>query len=56
MTLCKHNGLGMKRLHTPPTQRESTFGIAELFFLTTDKKGVITAKNAVFARVSGYDH
>lgn len=54
MTLCQHNDLSMNRSHTPPTQRERTFGIDELFFSTTDKKGVITAGNAVFARVSGY--
>lgn len=44
----------MKEFDTPPTQQESTFGIDELFFSTTDKKGIITAGNTVFARVSGY--
>lgn len=37
-----------------PTQQERDFRIHELFFSTTDKKGVIRSGNDVFARVSGY--
>lgn len=37
-----------------PTDAESPFGLDELFFSTTDRKGHITAGNDVFARVSGY--
>lgn len=34
--------------------RESEFALEELFFSTTDKRGVIRFGNAVFTRVSGY--
>ena len=44
----------MKKSHITPTQHESYFSIDELFFSTTDKKGVITSGNSVFTRVSGY--
>lgn len=37
-----------------PIDRESPFAIDELFFSRTDTRGVITACNDVFARVSGY--
>jgi len=37
-----------------PVDRESPFGIEELFFSTTDAKGIIRASNEVFVRVSGY--
>lgn len=33
---------------------EGHFGIDELFFSTTDRKGIITSANDVFERVSGY--
>lgn len=36
-------------------ERERSFGIDELFFSTTDHRGVITAGNEVFVRISGYD-
>jgi PAS domain S-box-containing protein len=40
---------------TPTTDdREREFGIEELFFSTTDRKGHISAGNSVFTRVSGY--
>lgn len=38
-----------------PTQTESPFGFDELFFSTTDPRGVITFGNDVFNRVSGYE-
>lgn len=38
-----------------PTQTESPYGFDELFFSTTDSRGVITFGNDVFIRVSGYD-
>ena len=34
---------------------EEAFGIEEIFFSRTDKRGVIQAGNAVFRRVSGFD-
>jgi PAS domain S-box-containing protein len=34
---------------------EREFGIEELFFSTTDRKGLILSGNRVFTRVSGYD-
>lgn len=37
-----------------PLDESREFGIHELFFSTTDRKGVITFGNDVFARVSGY--
>ena len=37
-----------------PCDRESPFEIDELFFSTTDRKGVITFGNDVFVRVSGH--
>lgn len=44
------------RIHAvQPTGRERHFGIDEMFFSTTDPRGVIRAGNAVFTRLSGYD-
>lgn len=37
-----------------PIEREAEFNIDELFFSRTDPRGVITAGNSVFYRVSGY--
>jgi aerotaxis receptor len=37
-----------------PVDRETSFGIEELFFSTTDAKGIIRASNEVFVRVSGH--
>lgn len=36
-------------------EKEAVLGIEELFFSTTDQKGIITAGNEVFVRVSGYE-
>lgn len=38
-----------------PTGRERRFDLDELFFSTTDAKGIITSGNSVFARVSAYE-
>jgi PAS domain S-box-containing protein len=38
-----------------PLLQEREFHLHELFFSTTDKKGLIRAGNDVFARVSGYE-
>ncbi|MGE3855863.1 MAG: PAS domain-containing protein [Dehalococcoidia bacterium] len=46
--------------HTPhrpkitPVNSPSEFDVAELFFSTTDRKGIIVSGNAVFVRVSGW--
>ncbi len=37
------------------TDREREFAISELFFSTTDSKGIIQSGNDVFARVAAYD-
>jgi len=37
-----------------PTGNAQHFGVHELFFSTTDARGVMTAGNAVFTRTSGY--
>ena len=37
-----------------PTHVERPFDVAELFFSTTNRKGIIQSGNDVFARVSGY--
>ncbi|MGE3912109.1 MAG: PAS domain S-box protein [Chloroflexota bacterium] len=37
-----------------PTQHERPFGADEIFFSTTDRRGIIRSGNRVFARVSGY--
>lgn len=36
-------------------ERERDFGIEELFFSTTDRKGIITSGNRVFQRVAAYE-
>ena len=36
-------------------ERERKFGIEELFFSTTDRKGIIQSGNRVFARVAAYE-
>ena len=38
----------------PTINRERPFDVHEMFFSTTDLKGLLTAWNGVFARVSGY--
>lgn len=43
----------MARQRVTPTTSERPFNIDELFFSTTDDKGIITSGNSVFARVSG---
>ena len=35
---------------------EHTFGVDELFFSTTDRKGIIETSNSVFERISRYSH
>lgn len=40
---------------THPTPREVAMGPEELFFSTTDARGVIRQGNSVFVRISGYD-
>ena len=37
------------------SEHEREFDIGELFFSTTDEKGIITSGNEVFARVANYD-
>ena len=44
----------MARPTFAPTGRERQFDHHELFFSTTDPKGVILSGNDVFVRVSGY--
>ena len=44
----------MRRLPTPPSGREVTFGEDEIIVSKTDCAGVITYANDVFQRVSGY--
>lgn len=44
----------MRTQATKPTGVEQKFEANEMFFSTTDSKGVITAGNPVFARVSAY--
>jgi PAS domain S-box-containing protein len=39
---------------TEPTGEERLVGVEDLFFSTTDRRGVITAGNSVFARLSVY--
>lgn len=45
----------MSRKKITPVQRERAFDLAELFFSTTDRKGVIRSGNDVFVRVSGME-
>jgi aerotaxis receptor len=40
--------------HPTPRPSESPFGAGEIFFSTTDRKGIIRSGNRVFSRVSGY--
>lgn len=44
----------MPRTSATPLTHERTFGIEELFFSTTDRKGIIVSGNRVFTRVSGW--
>ncbi len=44
----------MKQQSVAPTGIAQPFEINELFFSTTDRRGIITAGNAVFSRTSGY--
>ncbi len=46
----KRPGAGVR-----PTDMERPFGAHELFFSTTDEKGIIRSGNEVFVRVSGYE-
>lgn len=45
----------MPRPEIRPREAESPFGVAELFFSTTDRRGIIRSGNRVFTRVSGWD-
>jgi PAS domain S-box-containing protein len=42
-----------KEIYTNNTERE--FDVSELFFSTTDKKGIITSCNEVFTRIAEYE-
>lgn len=44
----------MRKPHIPPRDAPCDFRANEAFFSCTDRRGVIQAGNAVFARVSGY--
>lgn len=44
----------MAHQKTTPRDQERAFGFDELFFSTTDPKGIIQSGNDVFARVAGY--
>jgi hypothetical protein len=44
----------MGRAAPTPTANEQPFEAGELFFSTTDRKGIITSGNDVFVRVSAY--
>lgn len=45
----------MARPKIQPREHERPFEFDELFFSTTDQKGIILSGNDVFARVAGYD-
>lgn len=45
----------MPRPEIRPREVESPFGLHELFFSTTDRRGIIRSGNRVFTRVSGWD-
>ncbi|MCA9851113.1 MAG: PAS domain-containing protein, partial [Dehalococcoidia bacterium] len=45
----------MARPSITPTNYERPFDLGELFFSTTDPKGIILSGNRVFARVSAYE-
>lgn len=47
-------GAQMKAPDVAPRDLPREFGAGEMFFSTTDPRGVITAGNEVFVRVSGY--
>ncbi|MEI7926857.1 MAG: PAS domain S-box protein, partial [Chloroflexota bacterium] len=42
------------RTQATPVNAPSEFDVAELFFSTTDEKGIIVSGNDVFVRVSGW--
>ncbi len=44
----------MRQSSVVPVNSARNFGTNELFFSTTDRKGVIEAGNGVFARIAGY--
>ncbi len=44
----------MRQQTIVPLDSARTFGTHELFFSSTDRKGVIAAGNSVFARIAGY--
>lgn len=44
----------MRQPAIKPVDSERDFKLAELFFSTTDRRGIIEAGNAVFARIAGY--
>jgi len=44
----------MRRATITPRDIERDFKLNELFFSTTDYKGIITSGNSIFVRVSGY--
>jgi len=46
----------MKTSNIIPRNIEQEFSIEELFFSTTDKKGIILTGNSVFTRVSNYEY
>ncbi len=48
-------GVDKEYMAVEPIDRESPFDVSELFFSTTDRKGVIRAGNDVFVRVSRHD-
>jgi PAS domain S-box-containing protein len=45
-----------RRLAVTPREHERLFNLDELFFSTTDLKGIIQSGNEVFKRVSGYEY
>ncbi len=45
----------MKETQIELVDRARPFDVKELFFSTTDRKGILTAWNEVFARVAGYE-
>lgn len=45
----------MKPPSPTPTNQERAFRFSELFFSTTNKKGIIRHGNAVFTRIAGYE-
>ena len=45
----------MKRETRRLIDEETQFGVSEMFFSTTDRKGIISSCNDVFVRISGYE-